>query len=167
LRCYNGAHIYSQLCYIFSLLLQKSAFAAAASASASAEPVNGSKKKTAAPNGGKSQTQGGGAERIKNPDQINWGKITDETHKQLEGLFAPHIESFNVFLEELLPLAVNDLNRCEVKISETSKMTFWIDEVQLAYPSKETPDDKLFPWEVCSTTNESLLLCSINNETTQ
>lgn len=94
-----------------------------------------------------------------------YSEIPEVSHRQLEELVAPHVDSFNFFLEEGLRLLVNDLDKQEILIGpEGNKKAYlyWIEEVRIGKPivqdegrkskssSKRTAllDTPLYPMEV-------------------
>eukprot|EP01104_Vermistella_antarctica_P001539 TRINITY_DN115_c3_g1_i2.p1 TRINITY_DN115_c3_g1~~TRINITY_DN115_c3_g1_i2.p1 ORF type:complete len:1160 (+),score=268.09 TRINITY_DN115_c3_g1_i2:138-3617(+) len=76
--------------------------------------------------------------------------VPDKQHEKNEYIPHPHINSFNWFLEEGLPLAVKDLDVEEIrdpKDPDGSSLKLKINEVQIGYPSKATYEDRLLPSE--------------------
>ena len=62
---------------------------------------------------------------------------------------APHIESFDYFLEKGLPLAVRDLQPVEIEFPDLkSYLTVWINSVSISTPCHSAFDQKLYPSEV-------------------
>src|SRR4051812_857476 len=66
-----------------------------------------------------------------------YAEVPETCNKQLEELVAPHVDSFNFFLDEGLRLIVNDLDKYELIVGpEGNKKTFyyWIEEVRVGKP---------------------------------
>lgn len=62
---------------------------------------------------------------------------------------APHIESFDYFLNKGLALAVQDLEPVEIEIADLhSHIKIWFDNVKISSPCHSAYDEKLFPSEV-------------------
>ena len=68
----------------------------------------------------------------------------------LRGLIAPHVESFNWFLNEGIDLAVSSVDAEEMQVGEGGpRLRYWIDSVTLGRPSKsdDSIDTRLWPRE--------------------
>ena len=67
----------------------------------------------------------------------------------IQELVEPHVASFDYFLTENLPKMVADMSPVEVEIPHLQQfLKFWVDEVSISTPCKDTYDDKLYPFEV-------------------
>eukprot|EP00163_Fabomonas_tropica_P004327 TRINITY_DN13816_c0_g1_i1.p1 TRINITY_DN13816_c0_g1~~TRINITY_DN13816_c0_g1_i1.p1 ORF type:complete len:1143 (-),score=294.48 TRINITY_DN13816_c0_g1_i1:13-3441(-) len=76
--------------------------------------------------------------------------IPDKQPQALKELVAPHVDSFNSFLEEDLPMAIDDLAPHRVtNVPGVGAVQFWIEDVNISYPTKndDSLDSKLYPYE--------------------
>ena len=71
-------------------------------------------------------------------------QIPEKQNEALLSATRPHIDSFNLFLEESLPLSVLDLGTRSVMVGERN-VTFWIESANIDWPTVR--GEPLYPAE--------------------
>lgn len=65
--------------------------------------------------------------------------VPEKTRKRLVHLVAPHVDSYNYFLEIGLPTAISDMLPLDMQLDDGPFIQIRVDSMQIGYPSK--PDD--------------------------
>ena len=98
-------------------------------------------------NGNKTMVAKTAGQRI--PSYPSEDGLNDESKRKREHLVAPHVESFNYFLDNGIHDIIKEMSTMNIKIDDHYYITLQYESVNVSYPSKkvDSADDKLTPRE--------------------
>jgi hypothetical protein len=75
--------------------------------------------------------------------------VREKLNPKMQDMTRPQIESFNFAMQDGLQLAVQDLLKEEFQVAKGGPaVKLWYEDFQIAKPSRDNLDEKLYPNEV-------------------